>query len=630
MSKIFRFLLINLLLVTCYLSLVTSPLFAEGEIESSQHVLYRITEDAKAHVTHQVKLTNLTTNYYASEYSLFLGFKDIADITAFDSQGPIDVSINEEENGTQIHLVFNDKIVGKGKVLSFTISYQTNEVAFRNGRIWEIDIPRIKEGPDLKDYTTSVSVPASFGSPTYIKPSTIKSDGLNFKKEDVLKGISIVFGEYQLFDFTLNYHLKNSRLYPVITEIALPPQTAYQEILLEQLIPEPLTVYIDKDGNWLAKYRLEGLQRLDVKAQGRARLSYIPDPAKTTPLENPAEYLKPQKYWEALDPAILEAAKKLKSPREIYDYVVKTLKYDFSRIEKSLPRAGAAEVLSKPASAICMEFTDLFVALARAAGIPAREVDGFAYTGNERLRPLSLVKDILHAWPEYYDSEKNLWIAVDPTWGNTSGIEYFDIFDFNHFAFVIKGHDSQYPSPAGSYKEPSDFAKKDVEVTFAKDNLFEEKESITITTDFAKQIMAGFPIKGTFTVANYGNMIFNEKSFQLSTQNLFPKIQKVNINPIPPFGKTAVNVQLASTSYFDSFATELVATLGKQEFKRKIQILPFYLVYLPWIGGGVGGIALFTTAFVAWRLRVQRHKGPGSLRGQGQESKKKGSQLPKK
>ncbi|MBI2036204.1 transglutaminase domain-containing protein [Candidatus Microgenomates bacterium] len=488
----------------------------------------------------------------------------------------------------------------------------------------------MKDSPELGDYTTSVSVPASFGKPSYIKPVSVKGEGLTFPKEDVLKGISIVFGEYQLFDFTLSYHLKNNRLYPVITEIALPPETAYQEILLDRLEPQPLTVYIDKDGNWLAKYRLEGSQKLDIKATGRARLLHTPDSAKAMPLENPQEYLVPQKYWETGNQAITELAKELKTPRAIYDFVAAKLKYDFGRIEKSLPRAGAAQVLDAQDSAICMEFTDLFVALARAAGIPAREVDGFAYTGNERLRPLSLVKDILHAWPEYYDTEKKLWIAVDPTWGNTSGIDYFDIFDFNHFAFVIKGYDSQYPSPAGSYKEPADFDKKDVEVTFALDNLFEEKRSIAITTDLAKQVMAGFPIKGTFTIANFGNKIFNEKSFRLSVNNLFPKAQTASINPIPPFGKTTINVKLQSNSYFDSFAADLTAVIGRQEFKRKVQVLPFYLVYLPWIGGGLGGIAIFSTAFVAWRIRIQRHKGPGSLRGQSQKLKKEGGKLPAK
>ena len=59
-----------------------------------------------------------------------------------------------------------------------------------------------------------------------------------------------------------------------------------------------------------------------------------------------------------------------------------------------------------------MEFTDLFVAIARAAGIPARESVGYAYTTNSRLRPLSLVTDVLHAWPEYYDADKKIWVHL--------------------------------------------------------------------------------------------------------------------------------------------------------------------------------------------------------------------------
>jgi len=61
-----------------------------------------------------------------------------------------------------------------------------------------------------------------------------------------------------------------------------------------------------------------------------------------------------------------------------------------------------------------MEFTDLFIALSRAAGIPAREINGFAYTDDIRLRPLDLVTDMLHAWPEYYDEEKESGHLLTP------------------------------------------------------------------------------------------------------------------------------------------------------------------------------------------------------------------------
>ena len=91
--------------------------------------------------------------------------------------------------------------------------------------------------------------------------------------------------------------------------------------------------------------------------------------------------------------------------------------------------------------------------MARAAGIPARELNGFAYTANPRLRPLSLVADVLHAWPEYYDAEKQQWIQVDPTWGNTTGgVNFFTLLDLNHIVFAIHGVSSEKPYPAGMYK----------------------------------------------------------------------------------------------------------------------------------------------------------------------------------
>jgi len=50
---------------------------------------------------------------------------------------------------------------------------------------------------------------------------------------------------------------------------------------------------------------------------------------------------------------------------------------------------------------------------------------------------------------------------VDPTWGNTTGgVDYFNTFDFDHLAFVVKGISSTYPVPAGGYKLTGDENKK--------------------------------------------------------------------------------------------------------------------------------------------------------------------------
>ncbi len=56
----------------------------------------------------------------------------------------------------------------------------------------------------------------------------------------------------------------------------------------------------------------------------------------------------------------------------------------------------------------CTEITPLFVALARAVGIPAREVGGLAYA-NETPPLFGW-----HAWAEAHDGHQ--WVSVDPTW----------------------------------------------------------------------------------------------------------------------------------------------------------------------------------------------------------------------
>ena len=57
----------------------------------------------------------------------------------------------------------------------------------------------------------------------------------------------------------------------------------------------------------------------------------------------------------------------------------------------------------------CTEHATLFVALARAAGLPARRVTGLVYVDGED--PVFA----LHAWAEFHDGDR--WIQVDPTWG---------------------------------------------------------------------------------------------------------------------------------------------------------------------------------------------------------------------
>jgi len=68
----------------------------------------------------------------------------------------------------------------------------------------------------------------------------------------------------------------------------------------------------------------------------------------------------------------------------------------------------------------CNEHTQLFVALARTAQIPARTASGLAYVNGTFY---------FHAWPEVF---LGTWVAVDPTFGQFPA-------DAAHLRFVIGG-----------------------------------------------------------------------------------------------------------------------------------------------------------------------------------------------
>lgn len=94
----------------------------------------------------------------------------------------------------------------------------------------------------------------------------------------------------------------------------------------------------------------------------------------------------------------------LRAAAALCDWVYRT-------VEKTMAAeaANALDVLHAR-KGDCTEHTVLFVALARAAGIPCREVSGLVYAGNQPEPFLGW-----HAWAEVHDGSR--WVSIDPTWG---------------------------------------------------------------------------------------------------------------------------------------------------------------------------------------------------------------------
>lgn len=578
--------LLSLLITTSAFFFQASPAFAQSDFSTNYNINYNVNSAGSTHTKFDISLINNLSNIYASEFSLSIGSTNLNNIHTYNTKGDLEPKIAVGNKTTSITIPFPDKVLGKDKDQNFILEFDSLDFANQLGNVWEISIPKLQKTESLNIYNLVLSIPNSFGPPSTISPKPTSKSSINgytiyrFNQQDLFeKGISATFGTIQYFDFSLNYHLNNPNVYQIKTEITLPPDTTYQKVIYEKLDPKPESINLDIDGNWLASYILSPKQNLDIIATGSAEINL--NPVIDFPgfvLEDKTSYLNPQKYWEVENPNIDKLAKELKSPAKIYQYIVDNLIYDYGRLSETTTRLGAANILDNQDSAICMEFTDLFVTLSRAAGIPARAVNGFAYTTNSSLRPLSLKKDVLHAWPEYYNTKTDTWTPVDPTWGNTTGgVDFFNFTDLNHFVFVILGQNSQYPVPAGAYKIPG-VESKDVDVHFSNPKTKNPNSNLTIKLPI--KTLAGLPITGQITLENTGNVALYSQSISFASDHFDLEKNTWNIPVLPPFSSHTVNIELTTPSWTSNFIDKITVTSEYSNANHQITLLPTYTIIL--------------------------------------------------
>lgn len=585
----------SFILITHNLSFITREAFAEGEFETDYDVTYNINSQGLTTVTQQIELKNKTPNFYAERFQLKIGSTKVDNVSASDNTGPLETEINFENNLTTISVKFNQKVIGTGKSLPWQLTYTSSELVTKNGQIWEISIPRLARSADIGSYRARIIVPDKFGPQAFAIPNpkeeekSSTSQIFTFDKDQLLEsGIAMSFGEKQVFSFKLNYYLDNNNVTSQIRTITLPPDNNYQQVVLEKLNPEPENVIVDEDGNFKALYRLKPRQKLDAVAEGFVEVFHKPFRNIYKPLKNSDKnlYTQPQRYWETDNAFIKDKASELKEPQKIYDFVVNFLSYSQDRLqEPKIERKGAASAYATPNDSICMEFTDLFIAIARAAGIPTREVTGFAYTQNERLRPLSLALDkgdILHAWPEYWDTKLG-WVQIDPTWGSTSGgLDFFNKLDFNHITFTQRGKSSTTPLPPGSFKREDQENKKSVFVEFAQ-NLPETTLDSKLSIVAPPKIISGIPTKVRAQVKNQGSISIYDQELTLEASILKNTGQTgFPVRILPPFSTQYFDFRLTSDNLLLNSQDTLVLNYFDSQITQPVSILPFYnLIFSP-------------------------------------------------
>jgi hypothetical protein len=138
------------------------------------------------------------------------------------------------------------------------------------------------------------------------------------------------------------------------------------------------------------------------------------------------EYLQPEPLIQSDNEEIIRTAERIANWRFMWDKDPKRITRELTiavnrMLEKQITFSvpNAVQVL-EAGRGDCNEHTVLFVAFARALGLPARTAVGLVYVDGSFF---------YHAWPEVWLGE---WVAVDPTFGQYPA-------DAAHLRFVIGG-----------------------------------------------------------------------------------------------------------------------------------------------------------------------------------------------
>jgi hypothetical protein len=214
-------------------------------------------------------------------------------------------------------------------------------------------------------------------------------------------------------------------------------QVVSKEQFVSSLTPTSIKSIQDSEGNSYRELTFTNPPAGDVKVQ--ANIGHVeleadldtPLPNNPVPLDQSlltsdvAKFLKPSEYVQSDDPQIRDLAASIVGSAASESDAASRIGY---WIRSNMRYGGYAELQGtdalsalKSRSSICCGWAHLFIALARASGIPARFVGGYVIAGSITY-PMSKSGDdkmtmftssLMHAWVEVWYPNLG-WIAYDP------------------------------------------------------------------------------------------------------------------------------------------------------------------------------------------------------------------------
>jgi len=578
-------------------------------------VSYKIHEDGRATINQNYELTNLTTSEYAAEYSVKLGNTQIEGLRAFDRTGILPAEIRPDgEGGKEVRIEFQDKVVGKGKSLKWSMVYETPQLAKKMGKLWYVNIPKPMDITPDSDYTVTVNVPPSFGRPVVSKPIASAIGNVWKKDEFTAKYLQLIYapgqtGNFsQTFEFTITSHLSNPSVFPILTEVALPSDNSYQRVQLKSIIPQPDDVNVDTDGNWLAKFRLGGTEKLEVKIGGLALVSSKPVFSTNNMADNT---LKSKSAFWTSSPEIEDLVRKQNSVRSIYTYL--TNKYLLEPPKEFQKIKTAEEILKSENNKIgCTDFATVFISAVRRLGVPAKQVDGAIYDN-------STGRISLHCWVTYYDANSASWLMIDPAFESITRSDHYTSLDFSRLILTIHGSDPKTPVSAifrSNRSLDQDIQIKPTQVTPD----FKNSPNARIRIDVPSRGTSGFPLKIHIFIDNPDFVIREGETIEISSRNLKLSEQKIQTGVLPPFANREYVIEASAVPLMSSSDDIITFTIQGEKKDYHIRIEPFFKSSPIVAIGGLTILGIISIiAQITRGVLLQKRKRRGDLRGEGQK-----------
>ena len=583
MKKGFRIVLAASLIVTFF----TPRALVQGSncsdpakiFSGSYNLVFEFDKKGDARVTQKVSLKNLVGDCVAKEYALRINSTKIKFLSGEDSQGNLIVEIKKDKTSTVINAKLNDFVIGKNKTVTFQLRYIIKDLAKKQGLIWSLTVPQIAASEKVSSYRLKLLVPANYGEIFTIspKPQNVKEEKkqttVSYSKNKILnRTISASFGRNQEISFGFKTQLENKGFLSKKFFLPLPPDTQKQQILFTSIKPEPTKITIDEIGNYLAEYSLNGGKSIEISVKGVAR---IPGAGKNfaSPLkissDNLQELKNPNSHIQTQDRLIQEKAKELKTSEAIYDFVKNYLEYDTDAFESTdSDRRGAIETLSKKTRATNLDFVDLFVALAKAAGLPAREVFGPVLPNDKGFNPSFVGEPLntknIHVWAQVYDADETSWVNYDPTWANTSGVDYVgEEFSDRFILFISPGGED-----INSLKNFSVHTDSVIIAGAKNKSNFSPKLDLKLSTD---QAFAGFPVDLQIKLKNKSGVTLSNGEIVTKVENvdLLGK-EKIEMEPLMPYETKTYRVKLRAGDIFKATRGKVTTTLNGKSGDKKV------------------------------------------------------------